>query len=245
MPAQTVIAIRHVAFEDLGSFEQRLREDGYDLHYLEAGVDEIERVRELDPDLLVVLGGPISANDEHHYPFLKDEISVLSERVLAGRPTLGICLGAQLMARAMGAEVRPAPSKEIGWAPLTLTAAGRLSCLHSLRSAPVLHWHGDMFEIPAGAVRLAATPDCPNQAFAVGTNQLALQFHPEVTTQGMERWYIGHANELDAADISVSRLRADSIDFGPGLEACGAPALGSWLAQARTGRPQHAASESV
>jgi len=108
-----------------------------------------------------------------------------------------------------------------------------------------LHWHGDMFEIPAGAARLAATPDCPNQAFAVGTSQLALQFHPEVTVRGMERWYIGHANELDAADISISRLRADGIDFGPGLEARGPNALGAWLAQARTERPQHTESESV
>lgn len=238
MTHRTVIAIRHVAFEDLGSFEQTLVSDGCSVRYLQAGVDDLELVQRLDPDLLVVLGGPIGANDESDYPFLGQEIALLEARYENDRPTLGICLGAQLMARAMDAEVRPGPRKEIGWAPLTLTDAGRASCLQTLGVAPVLHWHGDMFAIPSGATCLAATPDCPNQAFANGATQLALQFHPEVTVEGLERWYIGHAHELSTEGVALSRLRDDSRRFGPGLETLGGQLLRRWLAQAMTEPPQ-------
>jgi GMP synthase (glutamine-hydrolysing) len=223
--------IRHLAFEDLGSFEQVLLEEGYRITYLEAGVDDLLPAQQLNPELLIVLGGPIGANDERDYPFLGAELDLLASRMQADRPTLGICLGAQLMARAMGADVRAARRSEIGWAPLTLTPAGRASCLQALGAEPIMHWHGDMFSIPAGGVRLAATPDCPNQAFSLGLNQLALQFHAEVTVVGMERWYIGHANELRAADLSVARLRTATHRFGPGLETRGVRMLRQWLTQ--------------
>lgn len=242
MPERSVTAIKHVAYEDLGSFEKVLKDAGYSVRYLHAGIDDVTAAGALETDLLVVLGGPIGANDVHDYPFLRDEIELLQDRIRAERPTLGICLGAQLMARAMGAEVRPAPAKEIGWAPVTLTAAGRASCLEPLGPLPLLHWHGDMFDIPAGAERLAATPVCPNQAFSVGATQLALQFHPEVTAGGMERWYIGHAHELAAAGIEISRLRSDSRRHGPALETRGAQMLRSWLAQAHRGQTRSACS---
>src|SRR6201999_289627 len=102
----------------------------------------------VESDLLVVLGGPIGAYEEDRYPFLTAELTLIGARLKAGRPTLGICLGAQLMARALGADVRPGAGKEIGWAPLVLSEAGRAGPLRHLGNEPVLHWHGDIFHLP-------------------------------------------------------------------------------------------------
>ncbi len=225
------LAIRHIAFEDLGSFAPVLSKRGFDIDYVEAagGVREVDGLR---PDLLVVLGGPIGAYEDASYPFLKDELRVLEGRLRANQPTLGICLGAQLMARALGVAVYPGPRKEIGWAPLNLTPEGRVSSLRFLDGGrgPVLHWHGDTFDLPAGAVRLASTPLYENQAFSWREGGLALQFHPEVTAGGLKHWFIGHACEIAAApDLAVADLRAASRDCAPELVGNGQAFLSAWL----------------
>lgn len=241
-----LFAIRHVAFEDLGSFETVFKRHGYNIEYLEAGVDDLGRVVRQPPDLLVVLGGPIGANDVADYPFLKDELVALERRAERDLPTLGICLGSQLMACALGARVYPARGKEIGWAPIALTDAGRASCLSALAplDEPVLHWHGDTFDLPFGAVHLASTEICPHQAFAWGRHWLALQFHLEATTRGLERWFIGHTSEIAATKgVSVARLRADTARWGRSLEARGTACLTRWLAAVETARPAVSLSE--
>jgi GMP synthase (glutamine-hydrolysing) len=167
-----------VHFEDLGAFAGPLEVAGYRIRYLNAGVDELRAVETETADLLIVLGGPVGAYEGHLYAFLDAEIEALRARLAAGAPTLGVCLGAQLMAVALGARVAPGV-KEIGWAPVELTEAGRNGPLRHLDGLPVLHWHGDLFELPPGAERLAATPPCPNQAFALGRNAIGFQFHPE------------------------------------------------------------------
>ena len=229
---KTVLAVRHVAFEDLGGFGPVFEHRGYAIQYAEAGMDDLVRALKGDPDILVVLGGPIGVNDDADYPFLKDEIAALERRAKSGRPTLGICLGAQLMARALGARVYPAKAKEIGWAPIRLTDEGRGSCLAALvpNGEPVLHWHGDTFDLPDGARRLASTDICPNQAFAWGPAWLALQFHAETTRPGLEQWFIGHTVEIAASPgVSVAKLRADTARWGASLEAHGAACLERWL----------------
>lgn len=228
----SVVVIRHVAFEDLGSFGPLLQARGAIVQWLEAGADDLRDVQPLGPDLLVVLGGPISATDDADYPFLAREAAILEQRLKADRPTLGICLGAQMMARALGARVYPGPAKEIGWSELTLTAAGRRSCLRHLETepTPVLHWHGDTFDLPVGAERLASTAITENQAFSWGERGLALQFHPEAEAAGLERWFIGHACEIAAtAGISVPSLRADTARFATGLVRHGQRCLKDWL----------------
>lgn len=223
----TAIAIRHVAFEDLGLLGPLLAHYGFSLEYREA--DALGEVG--DPDLLVVLGGPIGVYEDQAYPFLRDELILLERRLQAGRATLGICLGAQLMARALGARVYPGPRKEIGWAPVTLTPAGQASPLHHFEAGSVLHWHGDTFDLPDGAVRLASTELTPNQAFSWGEGKaLGLQFHGEVTAPGLERWYIGHACEISTTPgLSVPGLRADGLAHGDAALRNGIACFRQWL----------------
>lgn len=227
------LAIRHVAFEDAGSFAAVLAQRGYALRYVEAGLDELSVLEAEAPDMVLILGGPIGAYEDDIYPFLRDELRFIERRLAARQPLVGICLGAQLMARAAGARVYPGTAgKEIGWGPLELTAAGRATPLRHLAAelTPVLHWHGDTFDIPDGAVRLAGTARYPSQAFACGNHALALQFHPEVTAAGMERWFIGHACEIGAtAGIAVPQLRADTARWAAGLQRQGALMFGEWL----------------
>ena len=203
------VALRHVAFEDLGHFAPVLAELGHDIRYVEAPTADLASLDPLAPDLLVVLGGPIGTYDNEIHPFLNVEIALLHHRLSAKRPTLGICLGSQLMAHALGARVYPSGGKEIGWAPVELTAAGRQSPLVHLESVAVLHWHGDTFDLPTGATLLASTAACRNQAFSLGEYALALQFHAEAAGRALEAWFVGHACELAATPgIDVSRLRA-------------------------------------
>ena len=143
------VAVQHVAFEHLGVFEQPLKEAGYDVTYVQAGVSPMTSDLWKDADLAVVLGGPIGVGEEDIYPFLLDERGMVAERLASGKPLLGICLGAQIMAAALGAKVYAGPKKEIGWGTVDVTAAGLRGPLAELASAPVLHWHGDTFDVPA------------------------------------------------------------------------------------------------
>jgi GMP synthase (glutamine-hydrolysing) len=228
------LAITHVPFEDPGSLSQALQERGFALQLLDACTAPAEAFGDLNPDLLVVMGGPIGAYETEVYPFLVEEIALLRRRLQARAPTLGICLGAQLMAAALGAAVYPGGNgKEIGWGPLS---AGRdVAACPALAEllAPglnVLHWHGDTFDLPAGATRLASTPSCVNQAFSLGRHVLAFQFHPEANETGFEQWLIGHACEIAAAPgVSVPDLRAQAISFGDAGAAHGQECLEAWL----------------
>ena len=225
------IAVRHVHFEDLGAFGNALRRHGYDVRYCDAGLDDIGGLDPLAPDLIIVLGGPIGAYQELAYPFLGQELALLERRLAAAQPTLGICLGAQLMARALGARVYPAPTKEIGWSKLGLSEAGRNGPLRHFAGVPVLHWHGDTFDLPNGAELLASTEVCANQAFSFGHHALACQFHPEISRHGFERWLIGHASDIAAVPgISPAPLRHDTERFAPQSALRGEACLSEWLA---------------
>ncbi len=232
--SRTAVAIRHVAFEDVGVWRDALAEVGYALGYVEAGIDDLTDPALLSADLLVVLGGPIGVYETDAYPFLVAEIETIRRRLDQQRPILGVCLGAQLMAAALGARVAPGPVKEIGYAPVELTDAGRASPLARLEGLPVLHWHGDNCGLPPGAERLASTKLCPIQAFRVGPRALGLQFHVEADPRRIEAWLVGHTVELAKAGIDPRALRADALRFGPATAAAGRALLSEWLeAQSR------------
>lgn len=226
---KSCLAVRHVAFEDLGHLRALLAARDFDVRYLDAGVESIDAATLAAPDLVIVLGGPIGVYEQEAYPFIADEIAAVAARLASGKPILGICLGAQMMAAALGARVAPGPAKELGWAPLTLTAAGRNSVIAPLADTPVLHWHGDNCELPDGCERLASTPHCPVQAFARTPAQLALQFHLETELAQVERWLIGHTVELGKAGIDPRDVRAQARAHGEATAAVGCRVLADWL----------------
>jgi GMP synthase (glutamine-hydrolysing) len=226
------LVLRHVAFEDLGVFAGPLAERGFSFDVRQAGVDAVSDAEWRDADLAVVLGGPIGAYEHDRYPWLDRYTAQLGGRVAAGRPTVGVCLGAQLIAAALGQRVYPGTAKEIGWAPVELSEAGRAGPLAALEGKPVLHWHGDTFDLPEGATRLASTKVTPNQAFAIGDAVLGLQFHPEVDPRWIEAWLIGHTAELAGAGMDLATLRADTLRHGEAAAAAGRALITAWLDRA-------------
>lgn len=143
-------------------------------------------------DAIVSMGGPMNVYEEARYPFLRDETEFLREAIRQDVPTLGICLGAQMIAKACGARVVRSPQKEVGWSEVTLTDTGVRDPLFQgqPRVMPVFQWHEDMFELPEGSQLLATSPACPNQAFRCG-RAWGLQFHIEVTREMLGEWFAG------------------------------------------------------
>lgn len=225
---KTLLAIRHVQHEDMGSFALLLAQAGYSIRYVDAATADFRALARESFDLLVVMGGPISVNDGADFPFIAPELGFIETRLRQAAPTLGICLGSQFVAKALGAEVRRGKGMEIGWKPLHLTDAGKSSPLKHL-TGPVFHWHGDVFDLPAGALSLASTDFAPHQGFSWG-RALALQFHPEVTARGLEQWYVANAGELREQGLKPAELRRSAAAHAAGLQAQGADMLVEWLA---------------
>jgi GMP synthase (glutamine-hydrolysing) len=228
---RSAVALRHVAFEDLGLLAPVLAREGFDVVYRDAAVEELLHDSIANADLLVVLGAPVGAYETDAYPFLKSELALIEHRLSRDLPTLGICLGAQLMASALGSRVFAGPVKEIGWGHVELSSDGAASCLSPLGEAEsvVLHWHGDTFDLPKNATRLASNTHYQNQAFAYGRNALALQFHLEADPLRLEQWYVGHAAELGAAKVSIAELRAATAKFAGGVASQANRIFTRWL----------------
>jgi GMP synthase-like glutamine amidotransferase len=193
--------IQHVAFEGPGAIGEWARERGHSITVTE----QFKRGRLPtvdDFDFLVIMGGPMSANDDEKFTWLAEEKQLIAEALREEKAILGVCLGAQLLAQVMGASVYPNQEKEIGWFPVRLTLNAARSRFFSGLPATmtVLHWHGETFDLPQGAVLLAESPLCRNQAFELDGRVLGLQFHLEVQPQGLERLI-----ENSVADLAWGR----------------------------------------
>ncbi len=233
MHAHRALVLNHVAFEDLGSLDKPLRERDFEVEYVDVATARFPLPQAESCDLLVVLGGPIGVYDQQDYPFLKDEIACIGQRLAARKPILGICLGAQLMAAALGARVYPGQhGAEIGWSPLQAAPNTNPPAWFAPLLAPgvsVFHWHGDTFELPPDALPLAKTETYDHQAFALGNFALGLQFHPEVSAVGLERWYVGHACELRHAGLNAAQLRQAAGIHASALQTAAARFWNLWL----------------
>ena len=205
-----------------------LAESGYAIRYVDAPTADFATLAKNKWDLLVVLGGPIGVNDGVDYPFITSELKFVEARLKSKEPLLGICLGSQFIARALGASVRRGKAVELGWKPLTLTEAGKASPIKHLTS-PVLHWHGEIFDLPVGAVCLASTDLTPCQGFSYGKTALAMQFHPEVTARGLEQWYVGNVGDIRGTGLAVAELRRSAQAHAGLLYGQAALMLGEWL----------------
>jgi len=230
------LVFRHVPHEHLGTIEKILEKAGI-------GHEYVDLFHGAGPPLtlegysgLVVMGGPMSVNETDRYPFLTLEEQLVQEALEKGLPVLGICLGAQLLAKALGARVRPNPRKEIGWYPLHLTQEGRRGDPLFRSFGPeemVFQWHGETFNLPRGAVHLASSPLCANQAFRYGRTAYGLQFHLEVTKQMIEEWLEVSENCAELQALSARVLPAgiirDTRRFIERLEQLAEEAFGAFF----------------
>ncbi len=189
-----VYVLQHVPFEELGNIQPWLVQHNAEIHYCRLYAnDPLPDVNETD--LLIVLGGPMSVNDESHYPWLVAEKAFLAQAIAAEKPIVGICLGAQLIASSQGARIYSNYAKEIGWFDITAVAASG-DVLPLPATMHVFHWHGETFELPAKAVLLASSVACNNQIFQLGQRVIGLQCHLETTADNARSMVLHCADEL-------------------------------------------------
>ena len=228
---RTAVVLQHDPSIHLGNIEPVLREHGYDLRIVDVTTEDVTAIDPDAADLVVVLGGEMGAYQTDEFPYLKAERDFLRERLDAERPTLGVCLGAQLMAGALGERVYKGDSMQIGFRRVEPTEAGAASPIRHFGGVPVVEWHGDTFELPERATLLASSSDYSNEAFAIGDFALAVQFHPEVTDEMHEQWVAEGYNELDEHALDPDALREDRAAYSSGMQEASRRAFSEWLSQ--------------
>lgn len=185
-----ILVCQHVAHELLGTLNPLFKTQGFRIRYVNFGRHPDAKPALEGYDGLVILGGPMNVGQTRQFPHLAHEILLIESAFKRNIPILGICLGAQLMAKALGARVGPSPRREIGWYPLSTTSEAQDDGVlkHFRSRETVFQWHGDAFDIPKGGVRLATNENCPHQAFRFGDRAYGFQFHLEVDEPMVERW---------------------------------------------------------
>ncbi len=196
-----VLVFRHISMEHLGWIQPALDAAGIEARYVDRYFDPRSHGDLNGAAGLISMGGFMSANDR--LDFVRRELGVLEEAIALGKPVLGVCLGAQMIAKALGAQVFRNPVPEYGWLPLERTDAGRMDpVLAGFRDPEtVLHFHNETFELPSGATWLAYSKDCPNQAFRYGSNVYGFQFHLEVTPEMLREWCLAEENGAALAKL--------------------------------------------
>lgn len=210
---------QHVEFEGLGNIANWVERHRHTLTGTRFYLGERPPALD-DIELLIIMGGPMSVNDEALMPWMREEKEAIAEAIALGKKILGVCLGAQLIADVLGAKVIRAPHKEVGWFPVALTPEGQRSRVTSFLpdSFIAMHWHGEMFGIPAEAKLLASTPGCPNQAFSYGENEriVGLQFHLDLRPDGVQALARNCASDLAPGEFiqSEAQMMQAAENFG-------------------------------
>lgn len=226
---KSALVIRHTPYEGIAGFRGPIEEAGYAIERIDVSDPTFAEIDLDEPDLLMVMGGPMAVYETDRHPWIAGEITRLARRILLDRPTVGVCLGSQMVAAAMGARVYPGPVKEVGFAPVEISAAGLGSPLRHIEHVPILHWHGDTFDLPPGVELLASTGQYPNQAFRRGDNLLALQCHPEMGEDPRFEIWLRDKAYVEEAGLTVPELRAQHESLGPAAVAAGKKLITDWL----------------
>lgn len=234
------LVLRHDSAIGLGNLGPVLEGRGYEVVTVDAPHEDVTAIDALAPDLLVVLGGDEAAYETDRYPYVGQEIELLRQRIAAEAPIFGVCLGAQMLAAALGGRAYRGPRKEVGWLGVDVSDAGEGSPVRHARGIRFVQWHGDTFDLPGGAELLASSPEYANQAFRVADWLLAVQFHPEVTPAIHEDWLAAWGDELPEYGLTVERMRELQVECGPAAETASSAILGEFLdgiaAQSAAGR---------
>lgn len=204
----TACILQHVACESAGAIGDALQRQGIAQRVVRIFAGE-PVPRELTDDALVVMGGPMGVYESDRYPHLLDELRLIEDALRRERPLVGVCLGSQLVAAALGARVYPSGFKEIGWYPVDLTDAALTDPVlgRAPRRFTAFVWHGDVFDLPRGAVHLASTEMTAHQAFRYGEDAYALLFHLEVTRAQVDAMLTAFAEEITGAGIAPDPIR--------------------------------------
>lgn len=222
---KSALIIRHVPYEGIAGYRAPIEAAGYAVDRIDVADPGFATLDLCAPDLVVSMGGPMGVYETEANPWIEREVAQLARRIAAAAPTLGVCLGSQLIAAALGAPVYPGPAEEIGFAPIALSEAGAASPLRHLAGVPVLHWHGDTFDQPDGVEQLASTASY-HQGFRRGAALLALQFHAEMGIDPRFEAWVGGL----ACASRASALRRDYARLGPIAVRAGQAMIGEWLA---------------
>lgn len=229
--SKSALIIRHVPHEGVAGYRAPVEAAGYSIDKVDVTDTAFPTVDLTEPDLLIMMGGPMGVYERDQYPWINCQLKRLARRLDVGLPTLGVCFGAQMMAAAMGANVYAGPTKEIGFAQVTVQKSANDNPLRHLVDAPVLHWHGDTFTLPDNTELLASTAAYPHQAFRRGRNILALQFHAEMGLDPrFDVWVDQWPDAIEAAGSSSAAIRDDHDRHGAVAVRAGRAMLTEWLA---------------
>jgi len=224
------LIIRHVPYEGVAGFRAPIEAAGYDVDRIDVADPAFATLDLREPDLLIMMGGPMGVYEQDRYPWITCQLRRLAARLEAGRPTLGVCFGAQMIAAALGAKVYAGPAKEVGFHPVKVHDHALNSPLRHIVGVPVLHWHGDTFTLPDNVELLASSHVYDHQAFRRGRNLLALQFHAEMgEDERFNAWISEWPESVIEAGGTEDDLRQAHDSLGPAAVAAGRAMIAEWI----------------